>query len=101
MPGIFLEIMSSASEDYSATAQGTEGFHIIKPKIQSWSGGFATLLKEHNMRLVTFPEWLALLGASTENLADVEENPAVQLIDSLDDVGEQMQGPCLMRTERV
>ena len=45
------------------------------------------LTDETQMRLVTSPEWLALLRESAENAVDVEMNPVFRLIDLLGDVG--------------
>lgn len=97
--------MKTSSYGRAPTARETGVFHVINPKVQSWSGGFAKgvvhMFKQQNMRLVTFPEWLALLRESTENPIDVEINPAVRLIDFLDDVGAEAQGPRTLGTERA
>lgn len=97
--------MATASLDPLSRTRRTEVFHVINPKVHSWDGGFATgvvqLFGRQKMRLVAFPEWLALLRGSAENPIDVETNPAVRLIDFLDDVGAEAEGPRTLGTERA
>lgn len=97
--------MISISDKHPTTPGGTEVFHVINPKVKSWSGGIATvilsLFKQQKMRLVAFQEWLALLRESAGNPVDVEVNPAVRLIDFLDDVSGEAQGARVLRTEKA
>ena len=60
------------------------------------------------MRLVPFPQWLALLRETAEEVSSpvkrgvvVDKNPAILLIDFLSGIGGEAQGPRVLRHEKT
>lgn len=84
---------------------GTTTYHVINSQVTTWSAMLPKILSSYpgkrQLKVVTFSEWLNLLGDSLESFTDSERNPALKLFDFYKDCAAAGKKPQMLDLEEA
>ena len=104
---ILIEVLVSSSTESQETVakRGTLVYHITNPNATSWSSIAPSILdlypKGSGVKPVSFEEWIQKLEQSIDKELDVEQNPAIKLLEFYQGVAKAEQGPRVLSSEKA
>ena len=104
---ILIEILvsSSTASQEEVAKRGTLMHHVVNPNVTTWSslvpGILESYSKDCNVKPVPFEEWIQKLEKSVDEKLDVEQNPAIKLLDFYQEAAKATQGPRMLSSQRA
>ena len=104
---ILVEILvsSSTTSQEEVAQRGTLMHHVVNPNVTTWSSLVPGILdsysKGFNVKPVSFEEWIQKLEKSVDEELDMDQNPAIKLLDFYQSAAKAKQGPRMLSSQRA
>ena len=104
---ILIEILvsSSTASQEEVVKHGTLMHHVVNPNVTTWSSLVPGILdsysKGSDVRPVPFEEWIQKLEKSVDEELNMEQNPAIKLLDFYQKAAKAKQGPRMLSSQRA